>query len=117
MKNKTKNKTGAKSGMRVKGKNKPVQPIKRETVQRAKERNQSLAKPKCAASGIFKGATEISVTENKIAVTRNMSHSAKGSFVQTETRVYHDMTPANVSALRKVVNGNDVKKITVKLKK
>ena len=31
MKNKTKNKTGAKSGMRVKGKNKPVQPIKRET--------------------------------------------------------------------------------------
>lgn len=100
----------------VTGRNKPVRAAKHKTVRTSKASKKSLAKPKGAAGGIFKGATEISLTENKIAVTRCMSHSAKGSFVQTETRTYHDITPANANALKKVVLSDDVKKITVKLK-
>ncbi len=63
---------------------------------------------------IFSGAAEISVTKNRIAVTRKMSQSKNGCFVKEETRKYYPKTPENMQALSKVMNETPVKKLTVK---
>lgn len=109
-------KTPAKgAGKPVTGKKRSAPITKRCGGQAVKKGRESLVK-KPTAKGIFTGATEISLTQNKIAVTRSSSKSVKGMYAENTTRVYHDPTPANVRALKDVVNESNVKKITVALK-
>ena len=65
---------------------------------------------------IFAGASEISITENKIAVTRSVSKNVDGKYSERTTREYYEKTPANMRAFNDVANNSAVKKITVKLK-
>lgn len=69
-----------------------------------------------AGKSIFAGATEISMTANKIAVTKSASQSSKGKYSERTTREYHERTPANMRAFNDVMNNRAVKKVTVKLK-
>lgn len=104
---KSKEKTPAKGAKTpVKGKEKPAQ-----LTRRGKKNLQK--KP---AENIFAGATEISMTENKIAVTRSSSKSSNGKYSERTTRVYHERTPANEKALKEAITNGGVKKVTVKLK-
>ncbi len=79
-------------------------------------RNKKSMAIKPAGSRIFEGATEISLTENKIAVTRSISKSSKGNYSEMTVREYHDRTPENMRAFGNVTNKRGVKKITVNLK-
>ena len=68
------------------------------------------------AAGLLEGATEVSMTENKIAVTRSTSKSTNGKYSERTTREYYDRTPANMKAFNDVLNNRALKKVTVKLK-
>ena len=98
-------------------------PVKRQ--QKAPTRSssaRSVTKPTTkkpaakAGKSIFAGATEISMTANKIAVTKSASQSSKGKYSEKTTREYHERTPANMRAFNDVMNNRAVKKVTVKLK-
>lgn len=65
---------------------------------------------------LFSGATEISMTANKISVTKKMSENKNGRFEQHEVRTYHDKTPANMRALQDAIQRGNTKKVTVKFK-
>ncbi len=65
---------------------------------------------------LFKGATEISLTENKIAITKSVSRSTNGKYTSTTKREYHDRTPANMRAFESALKKGGMKKITVKMK-
>lgn len=113
---KTKTKAPAKgAGTPGKGRKKCTQVAKRPAAKTAKTRQKKRA-VKPAGNNIFEGATEISMTENKIAVTRSTSRSTNGKYSERTTREYHEKTPANMRALGDIMNDRDVKKITVKLK-
>ena len=99
----------------TKGTKKPTATSKRKTTTPAKRGGNALQK-KPSAESIFAGATEISLTENKIAVTRSTAKSASGKYSEKTTRDYHDRTPANMKAFREAVSTHEVKKVTVKLK-
>ncbi len=103
---------GAKKPVTHKKKSAPV--AKRGAGKTANTGRKSLVKK--SAAGLFEGATEISVTENKIAVTRNTSKSANGKYSERTTREYHDRTSATMKAFNDVLNNRAVKKVTVKLK-
>ena len=82
-----------------------------------KVRATAAARPKAAAAlrkNPFAGASEVSITQNKIAVTRSSNQSGKGNYKSESTRSYHDKTPANMKALDELMNGQTVKKVTVK---
>lgn len=64
----------------------------------------------------FAGASEVSITQNKIAVTKSSNQSGKGNYKSESTRTYHDKTPANMKALDELMSGQTVKKVTVKFK-
>lgn len=84
-----------------------------------KGRTSAAARPKAAAvkkKNPFAGASEVSITQNKIAVTRSSNQSGKGNYKSESTRSYHDKTPANMKALDELMNGQTVKKVTVKFK-
>ncbi len=66
--------------------------------------------------GLFSGATEISMTANKISVTKKVSANTNGRFEQHEVRTYHDKTPANIRALQNAIQSGNAKKVTVKFK-
>lgn len=65
---------------------------------------------------LFRGATEISMTANKISVTKKVSTNTNGRFEQHEVRTYHDKTPANMRALQNAIQSGNAKKVTVKFK-
>ncbi len=63
----------------------------------------------------FEGATEISLTPNKIAVVRSVSDSRNGKFQQKTERKYYDKTPENMKGVQAIL-ASGIKKITVKVK-
>jgi len=65
----------------------------------------------------FAGASEVSVTENKIIVTREVSENRRGRYQRSEVRDYLDKTPSNMAALNSKLKNTAVKKITVKFKR
>lgn len=107
------NKKGAKTP--TTGKKKSTQVAKCGTKQAAKTGQKSSGAIKPAGRNIFAGATEISMTGGKIAVTRSVSENVNGKYSERTTREYHDPTPENMAALKEVMGSHDVKKITVKL--
>lgn len=68
----------------------------------------------------FAGASSISMTKNKIIVTRINSRNAPGEYVKTETRTYFDKTPENLrvaaEAESKAVKGGKFKSYKTSLK-
>lgn len=114
---KTKSKTPGKGANKpVRGKKACTHVTRRKAAQTAKTGQKRAALKKPEGKKIFEGATEISMTENKIAVTRSTKKNVSGSYSASTTREYHDRTPANMKALNDVLNNRAVKKITVKLK-
>ena len=97
---------------------KPVKAKKKAVVVPAKKKPVKRKNPAGVRkkSGIFDGATEIAVTENKIAVTRKMSGGTKGRFEQSEIRTYHDRTAQTDREFEKLMNERLCKKVIVKLK-
>ncbi len=95
-------------------------PTKAKTTVPAKAKPAAAAKKKPASpavkGGLFGGATEISMTENKISVTKKVSENKNGRFEQHEVRTYHDKTPANMRALQAAIQSGNAKKVTVKFK-
>ena len=93
-------------------------PRKRATPTKAKPAAAAKKKPAQVAlkDSLFSGATEISMTENKISVTKRVSATANGRFEQHEVRTYHDKTPANIRALQNAIQSGNAKKVTVKFK-
>lgn len=87
-------------------------PVKAKTSAPTKKKSAQLAQQ----NGLFGGATEISMTKNKISVTKKVSASRNGRFEQHEVRTYHDKTPANMRALQSAIQSGDAKKVTVKFK-
>lgn len=84
-----------------------------------KGQTSAAARPQTAAAlrkNPFAGASEVSITQNKIAVTRSSNQSGKGNYKSESTRTYHEKTPANMKALDELMNGQTVKKVTVKFK-
>lgn len=65
---------------------------------------------------IFKGATEVSLTQNKIIVTKMKSKNVNGRYEKKEVREYHDKTPANMNALNRQLVNVEPKKVSVKFK-
>ncbi len=100
---------------RVQGKTAGGKPTKRSAAKTAKkpQRKPAALKP---AKNIFDGAKEISLTENKIAVTRSASRSRNGRYSENLTREYHEKTPENLKALDSVLNNRQLKKVTVQFK-
>lgn len=93
--------------------------VKATTGVSRKGRTSAAARPKATAAlrkNPFAGASEVSITQNKIAVTRSSNQSGKGNYKSESTRSYHDKTPANMKALDELMNGQTVKKVTVKFK-
>lgn len=97
------------------GKKRSTQVAKHGAVQTARRGRRSSVK-KSTEKSIFAGASEIAMTENKIAVTRSSSKSSNGKYSEKTTREYHDRTPENMRAFQGVLNDRDVKKVTIKLK-
>ena len=95
-----------------------VAPRKRATPAKAKPTAAAKKKPAQVAlkDGPFSGATEISMTANKISVTKKVSANKNGRFEQHEVRTYHDKTPANMRALQSAIQSGNAKKVTVKFK-
>ena len=91
-------------------------PAKRKTSAPAKKKAAAPAKTKSGLRGAFGGATEISMTANKISVTKKVSENRNGRFEQHEVRTYHDKTPENMRALQNAIRSGDAKKVTVKFK-
>lgn len=92
-----------------------TQIVKRKAPRAAKKGQRSPVK-KSAEKSIFAGASEIAMTQNKIAVTRSSSKSSNGRYSERTTRDYHDKTPENMRAFQGVLKDRDVKKVTVTLK-
>lgn len=65
----------------------------------------------------FDGACKVSLTANKIVVTRKKSMSRQGQYVKTETRNYYDRTPENMQAFDRYTKGADARKIDVQYRK
>ena len=97
----------------VKSSTKPKAAVQKKGTTAATKRGSAKPTPK---KNIFAGASEISITENNIAVTRSVSKSVNGKYSERTTREYHDQTPANMRAVNDIVSKSAVKKITVKLK-
>ena len=93
-------------------------PRKRATPVKAKPTAPAKKKPSqiVPKDGLFSGATEISMTTNKISVTKKVSANKNGRFEQHEVRTYHDKTPANMRALQNAIQSGNAKKVTVKFK-
>ena len=71
---------------------------------------------KRTGAGIFEGAKEVAITENKIAITRTISKNVNGRYEKQEVREYHYKTPANMSALNRQLANVPAKKVSVKFK-
>lgn len=65
----------------------------------------------------FAGASEVSITENKIILTREVSENRRGRYQRSEVREYLDKTPSNMAALNRKLQGTTAKKVTVKFKR
>ena len=108
---KTEKKTATKAGAKA--------PVKRTGKPAAKGQSKPAARTKTAVTkkkNPFAGASEVSITQNKIAVTKSCNQSGKGNYKSESTRTYHEKTPANMKALDELMNGQAVKKVTVKFK-
>lgn len=115
-KTKAKSKEPAKGVSKLATGKKKCTRTKRKAAQTAKTRMKSAVTKKPEGKKIFEGATEISMTENKIAVTCAKKRNVKGSYSASTTREYHDKTAANMRAFNEVLSNREVKKVTVKLK-
>ena len=104
----------AKSNQKPKGAKKP-ETCKKNSTQATKRGGKALQK-KPSAENVFAGATEISVTENKIAVTKSTAKSVNGKYFERTVREYHERTPENMRAFQQVLNDCEAKKVTVQLK-
>ncbi len=63
------------------------------------------------------GANEISVTDNKIIVKREISENKRGRYSRSEVREYLDKTPSNMAAVNRKLQTTEAKKVTVKFKR
>lgn len=66
---------------------------------------------------LITGASEISVTENKIIVKREISENVRGRYSRSEVREYLDKTPSNMAAVNRKLQSTEAKKVTVKFKR
>lgn len=83
---------------------------------RATEKKSAKTPKAAGAIGSMQDVKEITVTKNKISVTRERSVNKQGKYTKHTTREYHDRTPANMRAFNEILNRKGLKKVTVKLK-
>lgn len=105
---------GAKAPTAGKKKSAPVAKCKQLQAAKAGQKSPKTSNP--AKKSIFEGATEVSVTGNKIAITRKTSQSKHGKYSERTTRDYVDVTPESEKELQKLLGSKTVKKVTVALK-
>ncbi len=125
-------KSAAKSARKAKTAKRSVSRTTKKTVSKATARRvpkrQTTKKPATSKRAVpatqVKGlasASEVSVTDNAIIVTREVSENKHGRYQRSEVRDYFDKTPANMAALNRKLESADknaaVKKITVKFKR
>lgn len=96
----------------------PKKKAPKTTVPRAPKKSATKTKKAVPAkrTSVFAGASEVSVTDNKIIVTREVSKNRRGRYQRSEVREYIDKTPANMAALNSKLKNTAAKKITVKFK-
>ncbi len=118
--NKTKKKAGTKQNRgRV-----TQSPVKRGETTASKKKNAKSAEKKKTESvlkqiGIesVKDVREISLTKNKISVTRERSVKSTGQYSKQVSREYYPITQETIKAMNEAANDSNVKKITVQMKK
>ena len=100
-----------------------VKTVPKTTTRRA-PKNQTTKKPATSKRAVpatqmkgFAGASEVSVTDNAIIVTREVSVNKRGRYQRSEVRDYLEKTPANMAALNRKLQSTAAKKVTVKFKR
>ena len=113
--NKTKKKAGTKQNRgRV-----TQSPVKRgeTTASKSAEKKKTESVLKQIGIESVKDVREISLTKNKISVTRERSVKSTGQYSKQVSREYYPITQETIKAMNEAANDSNVKKITVQMKK